>query len=513
VQAVRAMGMDLVIAVDVGESGVQPTARPDGVGAMVDRIISLPIYQNTIRSRALADIVIQPDLAGFTAADFDRGVEMIPLGYRAVMAHAEELRRLVGTARHTPDAANHHRERPDGTKVVSIDRIEIVGQGGVDPRRIQSLMRTRPGELDTAILDQDIKRIYALGLFESVGYSVEQRDEDHTRTLRIATRPKAWGPTYVHLGLDLATDMQGLSAFGAVASFQATELNRLGADWKTTVRLGSPLELRTRFYEPLGYGGGFFVSPRLAWVQSRRDVFQSSVAVGTYRVQSGLAGMDLGMNLGAVGRISLGYERGYGGGRRSVGDPAFPNVDFQTGAVVADLAIDQLDDASLPRAGHLLEIHYIGERVGLGATSSYDRIEARAGVVTTRGRWSTGLVLAGGGGAAGDIPFYDEFQLGGLFRLSGRPRGQLTGDHYLLGTVLVYRRMTKVAGSLRKHVYVGASVEGGQAAAARDDLAPAKMKRSGSLFVVGDTFFGPLLLAYGHASGNDSLYLFLNRPF
>src|SRR5262249_20772274 len=47
VQTVRAMGADIVIAVNVGSSGAALAEKPTNVGAMVGRLIDLPLQQNT----------------------------------------------------------------------------------------------------------------------------------------------------------------------------------------------------------------------------------------------------------------------------------------------------------------------------------------------------------------------------------------------------------------------------------------------------------------------------------
>src|SRR5262245_17759309 len=91
VQTVRAMGADIVIAVNVGSSGAESAAKPTNVGQMIGRLIDLPLQQNTQASARLADVVITPDLDGFTSADFATGTKMIPLGYEATMAAKAKL--------------------------------------------------------------------------------------------------------------------------------------------------------------------------------------------------------------------------------------------------------------------------------------------------------------------------------------------------------------------------------------------------------------------------------------
>ena len=58
---------------------------------MISRLIDLPLQQNTMASAKLADLVITPDLEGYTSADFVKGAEMIPLGQKAALADRAKL--------------------------------------------------------------------------------------------------------------------------------------------------------------------------------------------------------------------------------------------------------------------------------------------------------------------------------------------------------------------------------------------------------------------------------------
>jgi NTE family protein len=136
---------------------------------MISRLIDLPLQQNTLASAKLADLVITPSLDPYTSADFVTGTAMIPLGYRAAMAEEAKLR-----AWSSPESAydawklHHDATRPP---LPMIDEVRIEPVPGMDIRRISRLVQTKPGKtLDTHLLGQDLKRIYAIGTFELVSY-------------------------------------------------------------------------------------------------------------------------------------------------------------------------------------------------------------------------------------------------------------------------------------------------------------------------------------------------------
>ena len=512
VQTVLAMGADIVIAVNVGSSGAEIAAKPTNVGAMIGRLIDLPLQQNTMASAKLANVVITPNLEGYTSADFVKGLKMIPLGYQAAEAQKAKLE-----AYSVPENAySPWKERHDATlpPIPIIDAIVIDPVPGFDPRRLQHLVHSKPGPLDTKLLGEDLKRIYSMGAgaFEIVSYTIEEAGGKHI--LRITATPKSWGPDYLKLGLFLGTDFQDTTQFGVTALYEATEMNRLGGEWKTTLTVGQPLDLKTRFYQPLTYEGHLFLSPYGGWEQDHTQIFLGEDALGTYQVSRAAVGMDAGYDFGTWGELRVGYERAWGQGRRKVGNPGFPDLDWNEGGVTASMEVDQLDNVNLPHSGGYAKATYYGNRTGLGATSSYDEFFGTGVAVQTIGRW-TGLAHAEGGtGLGSQIPFYDQYRLGGLFHLSGRPIGQLVGNTYALATMLLYYRLTSTEGVVVKNLSIGVSAEAGNTWAFQAPLSWSGMKHAGSIYVIADTFVGPFYIGYGRSgSQNNAAYLYLNRSF
>jgi len=512
VQTALAMGADIVIAVNVGSSGAETAAKPQSVGQMIGRLIDLPLQQNTMASAKLATLVITPDLDGYSSADFMKGLKMIPLGYKAAEAHKSELEKWsVPESEYGPWKQHHDAALP---ALPYVDEVVIEPVPGVDPRRLAYLVHSKGGQvLDTKTLGQDLKRIYSLGYFEIVSYEIIQ--DGQKRILKIMPTPKSWGPTYLKLGLNLGTDFQLTTGFGVTALVDATELNGLGGEWKAVVTVGQPIDLKTRFYQPLTYRSHLFLSPYAGWKQDLAQVFdQDQVAVGTYQVSRTVVGADAGYDFGTWGELRVGYGRAWGQGRRKVGDPTFPNLDWDEGGVTARMEVDQLDSVNLPHSGYFSDIAFLANRESLGASTSYDRLGAGAIGVQTIGRW-TGLVkVEGGSGLGTQIPFYDQFQLGGLFRLSGRPIAQLYGNTYALAAGLLYYRLSDTGGIIVKNLSLGVSIEGGNTWAYQAPVTFSSLKSAGSVFVVADTLIGPFFLGYGHSGkGNSSAYLYLNRTF
>ncbi|MGH9369194.1 MAG: patatin-like phospholipase family protein, partial [Thermoanaerobaculia bacterium] len=281
VQTVRAMGADYVIAVDVASSSEIPDEAPSSVADILGRLIDLPLLRNTQESRKLADLVLTPDLKGFSSGDFPKAGEIVPKGEAAARADADKLSRLSVSEEEYDAWRKAHRAPPD-EKPPMLDEVVVDPIPNFDTRRIERVIATRAGlPFNDQTLQADMRRIAGMGLWQNVEFQLEK--SGGRNVLHIIVVPKSWGPTYLSAGLDF--DISAASAdFDLSLLLDATELNRLGADWKTGLRLGTEIALTSRFFQPLEWEGRFFVGPRAGALQRSIHVFDDDgEAVGEYR--------------------------------------------------------------------------------------------------------------------------------------------------------------------------------------------------------------------------------------
>ena len=290
-------------------------------------------------------------------------------------------------------------------------------------------------------------------------------------------------------------------------------INRLGAEWRTDLRLGTDPKLFSEFYQPLSFDSRLFVAPRINVEQSNINAFLDDSTIARLRLSEAEAGLDFGRELGRVGEFRVGVFRGLGEARVKVGDPVLPNVDFHTGGAFARLRFDTLDTARFPRRGLLSDIRWTLSRPGLGADHEFDLIEGEATQTWSRGKNSLQLGLSYATTLESDDAIQDFFPLGGFLRLSGLERGEIAGPHAALAKVVFYRRVGDTSGFLDTPIYLGMSAEAGNVWTRRSDISFDSMLWNGSLFAGFDTLLGPVYLAAGFAErGQSNFYLFIGAP-
>jgi NTE family protein len=149
----------------------------------------------------------------------------------------------------------------------------------------------------------------------------------------------------------------------------------------------------------------------------------------------------------------------------------------------------------------------------LGGDLTYSTIEGEFWKATSFGRNT--FLLSGEFGITGegDGRSLGDFRLGGFLNLSGLEPDQLIGRHKLLARGVFYHRLSEQAPIVNLPLYLGGSLEIGNAWDALDDVGFNDLRPAGSLFVAADTPVGPLIFAGGLARGNGAIYLILGRIF
>jgi len=180
----------------------------------------------------------------------------------------------------------------------------------------------------------------------------------------------------------------------------------------------------------------------------------------------------------------------------------------------AAVIADQLDFANFPSRGYRgqAELSWGRREVDGGTSNDFTRLESSFTAVKTWGVHSFNL----GGRLAytNQIPLaaIDEYSLGGFQNLSGYRTAQVAGNYLLFGRLTYYQRLAYNVGVARA-LFVGGSLEAGNAWTERSDITLRQLRGAGSLFVGADTGIGPLYLSIVSAPrGYTGLYLFLGRP-
>ena len=513
VDAARAMGADIVIAVNVG-TPLLKREQLNSILGVANQMLSILTEQNvqaSLASLKSTDILISPDLGDYSTGDFDNLSKITPLGEEAARKVADQLAQLsMPPAEY---AALRQRQRvgtvPD---IKPVDEIRFSQLTRVNPATAQAVMETTVGApLVQSQLDADMRRLYGTGDFEHVNYRI--LDEPGKRVLVVDAVEKAWGPNYLRAGIGLSSDFSGSARFNVIASHRMTWLNPLGAELRSDVQLGFNNALRIEFYQPLDVRGRYFIAPRVAIGEDQVDLYRGDERIAIYDIASRNAGLDVGVQFDQYGELRLGVLGGTVIPKLSTGSLVLPSDGkFAQGGISIRLRMDQLDSANFPRAGWATELGVYSSMTDLGADDPYTKWRLGATGAYSFGEDTVQVSLAAGGKIGSNpLPAYDQFEWGGFLRQSGFATGQLVGARLQYGQLAYYHRL--VRGGLFDGAFGGVSLEAGQYGQPLVQGNPSGFQKSLALFIGSDSAVGPVYFGYGKAaSGPGTFYFHLGRP-
>ena len=330
------------------------------------------------------------------------------------------------------------------------------------------------------------------------------------------TRPNSWGPDYVRFGLGLQDDFSGNSSFDATARLVMTELNRNGAEWQSELRVGTNPRLTTELFLPLSARQQYFVAPHASFEVKNLPQIVDEEQVGALRVHSLRYGLDGGRQFGNTSELRVGIDRETGSTRVRLGRVDQARTDFSTREYFTRFTYDTIDKAAFPGKGDVLSLEWRGEMQDAAPDAPSDSLRLDWRMARSEGRntlvWWT---------SAGSyrLPQRTEprsyFNLGGFLNLSGLTPDALSAPHYAISRLIYYRKVGFGGeGFLNVPLYLGASLEAGNAWMDRSQMSFASARKDASVFFGADTFLGPAYIAAGYDDrGRSAFYLFLGRGF
>lgn len=514
VDVARTRGADVIIVVNIG-AYTRSADELNSVFRIVEQVGHLVQRHNSearIASLRESDIVLEPAVTLAGETDYSAREIYIEEGARAVLAVSDLLDEIsMSESAYAGLQAGRVARR---TAEPLITAIELVNESEVDDALILAMLRQPINSpLDQEQLEADMRRIFGLGAFSSVDFSLLPQGEN--AVLRLRTLENRTGNRFWRFGISMQDDLAGNSAYTASASMTWTQLNRLGGEWRSVFRVGERQQAYTEFYQPIDKLGRYFISASGGFFERNVNRIENGDITSQARVQELVGSLNFGRIIGNSSQIRVGMLRGRGKTRSNIGT-TFPSVDFDIGGFASSFDYDTYDNVYFPQHGTRAGLSWTAQRESFGSSIDAD---IAGGLIASVRSWGEHNLL----GALevetqlNNVPgAHNLVQTGGLFHLSGYQRDELSGRHAAVGRVIYYQRIRSnpLRGLLDATLYTGASLELGNAWQSSRDISLSNTITAGALFIGADTFIGPVYLAGGLAEGGRSaLYLFIGRPF
>lgn len=524
VQEARNMGADIIIAVNIA-TPLQDPANLQSPPAVAQQMVGILIQQNVKTQKALLrenDVLIEPELTGMSFTDFARGTDSINAGWEAAQKQSERLTALSLPPDEWQAYLAARRSELFLAKDTPVDAIEIMTTGRIPASYVRSRLAVKEGDIyDGNLINQELAQISTNGDFNAL--TQEMRKKNGQNVLTIDAEEKSWGPQYLLFGLGLSNNFNGRGGFNLQIGYRYPWIDQSGLEWRNDLVLGNKqASLHSELRQPVPGTSGIYLAPYVDIDRRYVDVYTDGSDARAspetqYRLDTGSAGLDIGIPLARLGEVRLGVSYQYNKSTPtynltdSVFGPLFETSQNSQPLARLRLTIDQLDDPLFPRTGYYLfgETHH-----GFGSREDhYSDVQLKTLWAFSESRNTVNVALE----AASTFSSTNAgqgFFLGGFQRLSAYASDQFFGDYLLYGRLTYLRDLAEFTIPGLRNPVLGSSLEVGNVWQKREAFGNGPYKKSVSLFLGGSSPIGPLY--FGAASGEQgvwNLYLQLGRVF
>ena len=519
VSVAQELGADIIIAVDVSED-FDDDIDVDSYLVIMSQLVNILTRKNvneSITTLTDKDILLTPDLNGFSSFDTDKYIEIIQKGVDVSIKNEATLKTLSLSADEYEKYRQKHRKKVLFTPPV-IDKIEIVNPTYLSDDSLLKRLHIHVGEvLDEELLRADLVHIYNMMVFDSIDYDLKTQDGENI--LVISTAPSLDNHGEVRFAIGLEDDFDGHSSYSLKLGYTMFGLNSFGGEWKNDFEIGRRQRAYTELFQPFDSMQRYYIKPSLEY-KSITDLVPinryipteyGNIELTTNRYGGSFA---MGMHL----TTDYEFEVGMSAYKDSVVIDTFQLDDnYDARPIYASFKSDSLDNIHFPKYGFKSEIKWTKEMSSWGSDYDYEQLCLEfekpftlfANNITAYFKYGTTYNVPDGGITS----LAGSYTLGGLFNLSGYAPYSLNDANMAFGA-LRYRYQIQGGGLLDMPLYIGFSLETGDTWSADVDFEFFELKHSGALFVAADTFLGPFYLAYGYSKyGEYSGYLYLGEKF
>lgn len=495
---------DVVIAVNTG-TPIASAAQMESVFDVAGQVVNILTEQNvkeSLKSLKADDIYLIPELDKFSAMDFAKIPEIVPLGYEIAKQNRAAFLKLKSDIK---TWERWHAKLKNDSKELKIAEVEVGELQNVNPAAVKRFLSEKEN-LNEATITRDLQRIYADGFFERVDYTVLKAQDRNI--LRVLPTEKSWGPDYLRFAAHLNSNSAESSFFNVRGAYHKTWLNSLGGEVLGEVSLGETWHLKGLWYQPLRESQDYFVRLSAKIMRENLPIFWENKKTGELSHNEQNASFAIGRNFGTLGEIAIGAERRRGFYSQKTGAPiSLPRSHYHLSSAFLTLDFEQFDRLYFPRRGWSAKIKLSQNH------PKYTRAEGTlktALPVTKKDIWNFKIKYAAA--VNGKLPYFDTDQLGGFQNMSAlAPHALWSDDLLYVGSSWehVLGQMPFGKGDLR----FGVLLEG-----ARAPFGFAKDRRkyvdSTALYLGGETFLGPAFLGVGYSAVLSvyNAFLFIGMP-
>jgi NTE family protein len=458
---VKAMHADVILAVSLK---LEPVGKGDldSIVGVLQRAFAVGIEANEARDRKLANVVITPEVTGFSAADYLKTGDLATRGYAAAEANKATLLKYALTEDQWQQylarrAAKQH--GPPGTILLVKIKAPEASVKAFAEREFKPLLNQ---PVDTGQIEKLLGNLRSDGRYDAdytVGYDKDQPDRP---ILLVTVSDKKTGPPFLDLGLNLAAQTGGVTRATINTTLLYQDFGGYGSELRGHIDFGFYTRVEGEYYRKLTSNTGLFVAPRAGITRQPFYIYSGNTRLSEREENSGGGGGDIGWSDGRSQEIRGGWDFQQVSWTTSTGSDGLPDFHGNAQTARVQYIYDSQDRALVPQFG-LRTVTKLGYLYDTPGSPNAPQLDSHLEFAHTFNKKN--IVLAnfeGGTMFNRNVAQPFRYTLGGPLRLAASAIDQYRGTDYFLITPGYLRQIKSLPAPLGNALYLGGVFEAGQ---------------------------------------------------
>jgi len=457
---VKAMKANVILAVSIK---LQPVGKGDlnSILGVLQRAFAVGIENDEQRDRKLANVVIFPDVDGFTVADYLKTTQLAERGYAAAEADKAQLLKYSLNESQWQQYLQHRVARQQGPPG-NVLRVKVQAPSKdveAETERLFAPLVNHP--VDTHRVEKLLSDLRSDGRYDAdyaVGY-----DDKYPRQpiLLITVDDKQTGPPFLKLGFNLAAQSGGVTRATVNTILLDQDFGGYGSELRTRIDFGFFTRLESEYYRKLNIHG-LFAAPRLGITRSPYYIYSGNTRLSERLAQFYGGGADIGWGDGSTQELRAGWQFQEVRWSTTTGSDGLPDYHNPSQTARVQYIYDSQDRALVPQFG-IRSVTDVGYLYGTPGSPSTPRIFSQIEFSRTFAKKNILLMnMEGGTMLNRNVAQPFRYTLGGPLRLSASAIDQYRGTDYFLVTPGYLRRIKSLPAPLSNSLYFGSVFEAGQ---------------------------------------------------
>jgi NTE family protein len=511
-QDVKAMHADVILAVSIP---LQPVGNGDldSILGVLQRAFAVGIENNEEFERGFANVVILPDISGFTGNDYLRTADLAKRGYAAAEAHKAELLKYAVTEQQWQAYLAHRNAKIRGP-VSNVLRVEVKAPRtdvhNVVEKNFAGLV-DQP--IDTKKIEKLLSQVRSDGRYDAdytVGYDSSSSADNRRPIVLVTVSDKKTGPPFLDVGVNIAAQTGGVTRANLDTILLWQDLGGYGSELRTRIDVGFLTHGDSEYFRKIGQSNYFF-APRIDISRQPYYIYNGNTRLSERQYQSGGGGVDAGWGNGRDQELRVGWSDHYIGWITTTGADGQADYHGNSQFARVQYIYDSQDRALVPHFG-VRSTSSLGYLYGTDGSPAAPQFTTQISFAQTVGKQNLFLMNMEGG-TMFNRPVAEPFRftLGGPLRLAASAIDQYRGTDYFLITPGYLRRIHSLPAPLGGSAYIGATAEIGEM---RSPNAPTSLREDVYFGIVAETPLGVISIApaFGNA-GERKLVFTIGKLF